>query len=170
MKMMGKFTIGCALLSVALLGACKPTPRTANDHPSKAETESAAEPPSPGQQSQENPSPAPLQPAVEQPAGLLKVFVVSRAHNPLRPWEMEGDKTNSSMGVYLGNGRVLTTSENLPTATYVEIRLPDQSRAVPARVVKVDADLGLALLTVQHEKDTSIFDASVRMRLALPCS
>ena len=158
MKMTGKFTIGCALLSVAFLGACKPTPRTANDHPRKAEIESAAEQAPAGQQSEENPTQVSLQPAAEQPAGLLKVFVVSRAYNPLRPWEMEGDKTNSSMGVYLGNGRVLTTSEKLPTATYVEIRLPDQSQAVPARVVKVDADLGLALLTVQHEKDASIFD------------
>lgn len=156
--MMEKITFGCALLGMALLGACKPTPRTANDHPRRAETESATEPSSTQQQSQENPTPALLQPSVEQPAGLLKVFVVSRAYSPLRPWEMEGDKTNSSMGVYLGNGRVLTTSENLPTATYVEIRLPDQSQAVPARVVKVDADLGLALLTVQHEKDASIFD------------
>lgn len=154
MNTKGKILCIAATVAVALVGACKPTPRTANDHPRKAE-KTADQPVLQQQQPTSTPSP----PAPREPAGLLRVDAVSRAYNPLRPWEMGEDQASTSMGVYLGNGRVLTTAGKLPTATYVQLSLPDKTQAVPARVLKVDADLGLALLTVQHEKDATLFDA-----------
>ncbi len=153
MNTKGKILCAAVVAASMVIGACKPTPRTANDH-SHQQEKSAAQP-NPEQHS----VPTNVPSASQKSAGLLRVDAVSRAYNPLRPWEMGEDQTSTSMGVYLGQGRVLTTAGKLPTATYVELSLPDKTQAVPARVQKVDADLGLALLTVQHEKDATLFDA-----------
>ena len=142
--------VGFFLLGVGMLGSCKPTPRTAHSHRPEAEQMQ-------GDTTAPQAEDAHAMPSKQQNAGLLHVYVTHRAYTPLRPWEMEAGRFAKTSGVYLGNGQVLTIADKLPTATYVELRLPDESRAVPARVVKVDPDLNLALVTVQHEEDRDIF-------------
>lgn len=134
--------------------ACKPTPRTALEEKQKTH-----QPPvddhcvsSPVDQSS-------AAPKMEKSAGLLQINSTKQPFNHLRPWEKKDTEEGVYMGVYLGNGQVLTVGEAAADAIYVELSLPDQSRAVPARVVKLDNDLGLALLTVQHEKDVDLFNA-----------
>ena len=141
-------------LCVALLGACKPTPRTANDH--RAETERLEDEHQVVSRTMDEAEV--VSPTRQTAADLLYVCVTYRSYNPYRPWEMEAGHFVKTSGVYLGNGQVLTTAGKLPTATYLELRLPDQSRAVPARVIKADPDTNLALVTVQHEDDADIFD------------
>ena len=141
-------------LCVALLGSCKPTPRTANDH--RAETERLEDEHQVVSRTMDEAEV--VSPTRQTAADLLYVCVTYRSYNPYRPWEMEAGHFVKTSGVYLGNGQVLTTAGKLPTATYLELRLPDQSRAVPARVIKVDPDTNLALVTVQHEDDADIFD------------
>jgi hypothetical protein len=50
-------------------------------------------------------------------------------------------------------------------ATYVELLLPDESRTVPARVLRYDEDMNLALLTVANEDDGSLFDTRTPLPL-----
>lgn len=136
------------LMSSALLVACKPTPRTATEG-RKDEVKPAQLP--------EEPANA-LPPQEATPVGLLDISTSRQEHNRLRPWEKQNVSTMRSMGVYLGNGRVLTVARAALYATYVELSLPDHSRTAPAHVVRYDAELGLALLTVEHAEDISIFD------------
>lgn len=147
-------TLACA----ALLLACKPTPRTAVE-PRKA--------PAPAQQPAA-PEPEPPQPAAVQPVGLLEVSVTRQDFNRLRPWEKLNTNNAHSMGIYLGNGRVLTLGSTARAATYAELSLPDQTRRAPARIIKYDAELNLALLTVEHPEDAAIFDGLPELPIGEP--
>ena len=141
-------------LSGLLLFSCKPTPRTAaarKEVPPAAPPVEAAAAPAPA------PEATPL-PSSRPDAGILDISSTRQEYSLLRPWEKKNPNTGEFHGIYLGNGRVLTVARAALNATYVELSLPDHSRTVPARVLKFDNDLGLALLTVEHPEDASIFD------------
>ncbi|MCQ2364375.1 MAG: PDZ domain-containing protein [Akkermansia sp.] len=161
------------MMLCAALAACKPTPRTAPDAhrtPPPAEQTPAPEPQTPATP-EEPPAPAPQPaptPTAEPANALLKVHAARQEYALLQPWEKKTADEDSALGVYLGDGRVLTVAEPLRAATYVELSLPDDSRSVPARVLKRDDDLNLALLTVEHEADASIFDTRTALALGEP--
>lgn len=153
-------------LLVLLLGACKPTERTAlkkkhapGQNPPVVVVEEPVPPP-PAAEPEPEPAPLPLEPA----HSILVVNATLQEYNPMRPWEKDEPRQAQALGVYMGEGRVLTVGRVVRSATYVELMLPDASRTVPARVLRYDEDLNLALLTVAHEQDAAIFDT----RTALP--
>lgn len=112
----------------------------------------------------EQPAPAAeVQPA-EPAHGIMVVRATLQEYNQLQPWEKETPRQARALGVFMGEGRVLTVGRAVRAATYVELMLPDDSRSVPARVLRYDEDTNLALLTVLHEEDAGIFDT----RTALP--
>ena len=86
----------------------------------------------------------------------------------MQPWEKENVRKVKALGVSLGNGMVLTTGAVVKAATYVELSLPDQSRTVPARVIRYDEGLNLALLGVLHESDSSIISERVPLQTGEP--
>lgn len=163
------------MLCCAALAACKPTPRTAPDAhrtpppapQTPAEPETPAPAPAPEPEPAPEPAPAPA-PAAEPANALLKVRAARQQYSLLQPWDKKAADEDSALGVYLGDGRVLTTAEPLSAATFVELSLPDDSRSVPARVLRRDDDLNLALLTVEHEADASIFDTRTALALGEP--
>ncbi len=162
-----------ALVALALT-ACKPTPRTANTKPRPAQQEQAADqqqatlaeapqpatPPAPA-----TPTPAPQ---AEASASLLTVSATNQDFNRLRPWDKGAAMRSEAMGVYLGEGKVLTYGQVARAATYLEIGLPDGSRRVPARVLRYDRDLSLALVTPVHEQDAAIFDSRRALEVGTP--
>ncbi len=144
-------------LVVLSLAACKPTPRTALKGRHRAPQQAQQTAPA-----ADAPAPAPQEavvaaPAIDGSASLLVVDTTQQDFNRLRPWEKENPGGSILRGIYLGEGRVLTCGNAVSAATYVEIGLPDGSRTVPARVLRYDRDLDLALLTVTHGKDADIF-------------
>lgn len=149
------------ILSAASLAlcTCKPTPRTSHpgSHPDKMEQPAAAPQEKPSATAA-TPEATPLS-AFDPSASLLTVDATQQDFNPLRPWEKRQPSRGQQCGVYLGNGLVLTHGASLDMATYVEIGLPDGSRAVPARVVTYNSALPLGVLTVLHEEDKDIFDS-----------
>ncbi len=157
MKRLRYITPLILLLSALSLCSCKPTPRTARDHARHAARGTAS------QQHQTAQQTAPTAQDPKQPgarscsAGLLDVHTAYQEYEPVRPWEKGTQQDVRAMGVYLGKGQVLVPAKGMSQATFVEISLPDMSRTVPAKVLKVDDDLGLALLTVLHEEDADIF-------------
>ena len=167
------------LLALALC-CCKPTERTAlkKKHLEQQQTlastppapEPAPEPPpvaveQPTPEPEPAPAPAPAPIPMPEPANsLLVVNATLQNYNPMRPWEKEEPRQSRALGVYIGEGRVLTVGRIVSSATYVELSLPDGSRIVPARILRQDEDMNLALLTVAHEEDASLFDT----RSALP--
>ena len=153
------------LVAVAFC-SCKPTERTAlKKKASSAEVlQPVAVQPVAEEPKQPEPEPQPV-PQVREPAEcLMLVNSTLQEYHPLRPWEKEAPRNARSLGVYMGAGQVLTVGRVVRSATYVELLLPDVSRTVPARVLRYDEDLNLALLTVAHEEDADIFES----RAALP--
>lgn len=154
---MNKISWMTLVLALALMASCKPTPRTAgrgNGAEEKRQTE---------------PEPSPVAtPKATPSASLVRVRMATQAYNQLSPWEKDDPSTWNMIGVYLGNGRVLTTDRAARSANAVEMTLPDGSRTVPARVVKVDEDAGLALLAPLREEDTSFFAGSVPLEWGEP--
>ena len=161
-----------SLLTVGL-SACKPTVRTTYKNAPAAPEEPAVVETPPAVQPEEEPpvvkpvAPEPLPAIVQQePAhSLLVVNATLQKYNSLRPWEKETPRQASALGVYMGEGRVLTVGRVVDCATYVELLLPDKSRTVPARVLRYDEDVNLALLTVAHEEDASLFDTRTPLPL-----
>lgn len=129
------------------LAACKPTPRTAPD--AHRPTPAA---PVPAENSPAEPVAAP---SAEAARGLVLVRTAQQDYNQLIPWLKQEMRYKSSLGIYLGRGLVLSTAEPLCAATYAELALPDDTLSVPARVLRCDRDLNLALLSVAQESDAA---------------
>lgn len=107
-------------------------------------------------------------PAPEPSSSILLVNSTLQNYKPMQPWEKENERRAHALGVSLGNGMVLTTGNVVKAATYVELSLPDQSRTVPARVLRIDEGLNLALLSVLHEEDASLIGERVALRTGEP--
>lgn len=174
---MSRFLIALALISL-LAGGCKPTPRTdpgarrssqataAEQQNTPPDTPEAPEP----QEESTAPEPTPTPPQENPPAppsepapsdSLVEVTAAVQDFNLLRPWEKKEGSTNQAMGVYLGEGKVLTNGSTVQAATYVEIGLPDHSQRAVARVLRIDPDLNLALLSLVREQDAALFESRV---------
>lgn len=133
------------LLAATLVAGCKPTPRTAGR---------GSEP-----KQQQAPPPAETKPQPSPSASLVRVKLATQAFNQLAPWEKEDPVSWNLCGVYLGNGLVLTTDTRARSANVVELSLPDGSRTIPGRVVKVDEDAELAIVAPLHDEDAKDFFA-----------
>ncbi len=181
-------TLSLLTLVAVLLSGCKPTERTAlkkkhlEQQAAQVATPQPPVAPEPAPQPEPIPAPAPVvsepapQPVIPEPAPIpapaplepadcqLVVAATLQEYNPMRPWEKEAPRASRALGVYMGEGRVLTLGRVVRDATYVELVLPDESHSVPARVLRYDEDLNLALLTVANEDDADFFDS----RIALP--
>lgn len=145
------------VLALALTAGCKPTPRTAGRNNAAEETR------------QTEPQQAPsAKPEASPSASLVRVKMATQAFNQLSPWEKGDPSLRNMVGVYLGKGRVLTTARAARSANAVEMTLPDGSRTVPARIIKVDEDAGLALLAPLREEDASFFADSVPLEWGEP--
>lgn len=163
------------VLALFALTACEPTERTnpealketerraaiARAAAAAAAAEAAAKH---AQEAQAQVAPAPLNYATS----LLDIRTIAQDFNLLRPWEKSGTEQRNVSGVYLGNNMVLTVGHAVKAATYVEIALPDDSRVVPGKVVRYDEDLNLALVTVVHAEDASLFESRTPLQPATP--
>lgn len=158
--------IAFLLILAAALGSCKPTPRTAHGV-KPTPSFPPAEAPAPAEPTPRATLPAP---SVEPEAAesLLRVHAVRQEFSPLQPWEKKAPERRQVLGVYLGEGRVLTVAEPVTAATYVELALPDESRSASARVERVEAGLNLALLTLEHAEDAALFENRRALEIGSP--
>ncbi|MDZ4726261.1 MAG: serine protease [Leptospira sp.] len=69
--------------------------------------------------------------------------------NFLQPWRFKNPETRRSYGVYVGDGLVLTLTQSLNFATNIEINKSHSLKNYSASIIKMDHDLGLALLKVE---------------------
>ncbi len=188
------FPLMGALFIAALFSSCEPTPRTAIAHKEKPEAEQQSAPapepeatqapvaekpvvqvePTPAPEPVVEPQPEPQAELVVKTAAdllqenptraLLRVRAAQQPNTILQPWQKGDVKNMELMGIYMGDGLVLTAGQVAQDATYIELSLPDGSKTVPAKLVSYDPDVQLALISVLNGKDKSIFED----RLALP--
>lgn len=170
----------------AALTACEPTERTnpeAKHHHTPAQPAETPQPDAPAPAETPTPEvPAPAEPAPAEPAAqpetpaaqptdaIVLIRSTQQDYSPLLPWEKQRPRNNKVLGVSLGEGRVLTLCEPLKAATYVELSLPDESRSVPARVIRSDEDTNLAIVSVLNEEDKSFLESRTALELGKPLS
>lgn len=115
-------------------------------------------------------------PAAEsEPTDLVKSVVrinsTSQSWNPGQPWEKTPPTHLRSLGAIVGPQQVLTTAEMVADSTYLELELPDGSRVAEAKIIAVDYEANLALLTLKSEADgADFFKETHPLTLAEPAS
>ncbi|WP_411827221.1 PDZ domain-containing protein [Luteolibacter sp. AS25] len=124
------------------------------------------------QQIQQIPAP---EATIEAPAPLTESVVrinsTSQSWNAGQPWEKNQPTNLRSLGAVVGPGQVLTTGEMVADATYLELELPDGSQNIEAKIIAVDYEANLALITAKHEEDLeTFFEKTTALELATPPS
>ena len=126
------------VLSLAALGlcACKPTERTAlkkkqqqvaaetpAEVPAEAPAEPASQPEIPAEvvvtppPAEPLPMPVPEVQQLEPARSIMVVRATLQEYNRLQPWEKETPRQARALGVYMGEGRVLTVGRAVRAAT-----------------------------------------------------
>ena len=95
--------------------------------------------------------------APELTASVMRINSTSQAWNPGQPWEKTPPSNLRSLGAIVAPDQVLTTGEMVADATYLELESPDGSRTAQAKIVAVDYEANLALLTVKSDDDREAF-------------
>lgn len=88
---------------------------------------------------------------------VARINSTSQSWNPAQPWEKTPPKSLRSLGAIVGPGQVLTTSEMVADATYLELELPDGSKTAEAEIIAVDYEANLALITVKSDEEREMF-------------
>ena len=102
---------------------------------------------------------------------VIRINSTSQSWNPAQPWEKTPPQSLRSLGAIVSPGQVLTTSEMVADATYIELELPDGSKTAEAEIVAVDYEANLALLSVKSEEEKSAFFQDTKpLALASPPS
>ncbi|GAA5477829.1 S1C family serine protease [Haloferula helveola] len=92
-------------------------------------------------------------PEFDPTASVVRINSTRQGWNPGQPWEKNSPRKRRSLGAVVGDGKVLTTSEMVADATYVELETTDGRKLAPAKVAAVDYEANLALLSLEDPED-----------------
>jgi len=95
--------------------------------------------------------------SVDLTKSVLRINSTSQSWNPGQPWEKTPPSNLRSLGAIVAPGQVLTTGEMVADATYLELESTDGSRTAQAKILAVDYEANLALLTVKSDGDREAF-------------
>ena len=87
-------------------------------------------------------------PRAEYESQVVMLVVTSQDYDEWRPWEKETPETHNVQAVVLDGSRLITTADLVQNATIILAEKHGRPLRTPARVVHVDPDANLALLTV----------------------
>lgn len=79
-------------------------------------------------------------------ASVVRLNSTQQAWNPRQPWEKNPPSERRALAAIVGPQRVLTTSELVADATYLELESADGTHFAAAKVIAVDYEANLALL------------------------
>lgn len=86
-------------------------------------------------------------------SSVVRINSTQQSWNTWQPWEKEPPHQRRALAAIVAPQRVLTTSELVADATYLEFESPDGTRFAPAKVIAVDYEANLALLGPAPGKD-----------------
>lgn len=113
--------------------------------------------------------PAAEKPAADLTASVMRINSTSQAWNPGQPWEKTPPTNLRSLGAIVAPEQVLTTGEMVADITYLELESPDGSRTAQAKIIAVDYEANLALITVKSDDDrAAFFEGTQPLSLAEP--
>jgi S1-C subfamily serine protease len=109
------------------------------------------------------------QAAADLTASVMRINATSQSWNPGQPWEKTPPNNLRSLGAIVAPGQVLTTGEMVANSTYLELESPDGSRTAQAKIIAVDYEANLALLTVKSDDEReAFFEGTEPLALAEP--
>jgi S1-C subfamily serine protease len=134
-----------------ILTACDPVePAAANSLPAAAATVPAA---------------------VDLKNSVVRINATQQSWNPGQPWEKNPPEQLRALAAIVGPQRVLTTSEVVTDATFLEFESTDGTHFVAAKVIAVDYEANLALLGPATEAEgQSLFEKTTPLEIAGPAT
>lgn len=136
------------------LAACQP--------PDKKSASTAAETPA-APAAVEKPAPADIRKSV------IRINSTQQSWSPGQPWEKSPPSQRRALAAIVAPQRVLTTSELVADATYLEFESPDGTHFAQAKVIAVDYEANLALLGPAAEKEGNVlFEKTTPLEMAAP--
>ncbi|MBC7981040.1 MAG: PDZ domain-containing protein [Armatimonadetes bacterium] len=91
---------------------------------------------------------------------VVRINSTSQSWSPGQPWEKLPPRHVRSLGAIVLVNQVLTTAEMVADATYIEFESADGSRTAEARIIAVDYEANLALLTTKSDEEKEDFFAN----------
>lgn len=114
-------------------------------------------------------SASPAAPAPDVKASVVRINSTQQSWNPWQPWEKTPPRRCRALAAIVGPQRVLTTSELVSDATYLEFESADATHFARARVIAVDYEANLALLGPASETEgAKLFATTVPFELPPP--
>lgn len=105
---------------------------------------------------------APVEPAPELKQSVVRINSTQQGWSAGQPWDKNPPGRRRALGPIVGKGQVLTTSELVADATYLEFESTDGTRILPAKVVTVDYEANLALLAPEDDSKAEEFFKGTR--------
>ena len=90
-------------------------------------------------------------------SSVVRINSTQQSWNPGQPWEKTPPNQRRALAAIVGPQRVLTTSELVADATYLEFESPDGTHFAQAKVIAVDYEANLALLGPASEVEGKVF-------------
>ena len=101
--------------------------------------------------------------AGEEWTGVVKIFAVSSPPNYFLPWQNFSQQSGSGTGFVIDGNRIITNAHVVAYPTFITVRKPGDQTRYPAKVVAVNHECDLAILTVE---DSKFFDGIKPLELA----
>lgn len=99
----------------------------------------------------------------EEYGAVVKIFSVSSPPNYYLPWQNFSQRNASASGFVIEGKRIITNAHAVSYPTFITVRKPGDQTRYPARVVSVNHECDLAILTVDAP---GFFDRITPMELA----
>jgi len=113
-------------------------------------------------------APVPL-PTVDIKSSVVRINSTQQTWNPGQPWEKNPPSQRRALAAIVAPQRVLTTSELVADATYLEFESPDGTHFAQAKVIAVDYEANLALLGPVSEKEGNVlFQNTIPLAVTAP--
>lgn len=97
---------------------------------------------------------------------VLRVSSTLQRYNPSQPWDKLSPIKRRGLGALLKDNKVLTTAEMVTDVNFIEFETTDGTHNLPAKVVAVDYESNLALLTPTTAKGIEVISAMKPLELA----
>lgn len=115
------------------------------------------------------PASAEIPAPVDIKESVVRLNSTQQAWNPGQPWEKYPPGHRRALAAIVGPQQVLTTSELVADATYLEFESPDGTRFAQAKVLAVDYEANLALLgPASAEEGEALFTGTKPLALTGP--
>lgn len=108
-------------------------------------------------------------PRADIKTSVVRINSTQQSWNPGQPWEKSPPTQRRALAAIVGPQRVITTSELVANATYLEFESPDGTHFAQAKVIAVDYEANLALLGPASETEGKLlFEKTTPLEITAP--